>query len=213
MEERGVGEVAAEAGGAAGAEHERGEAELGGGLLRGHEVTVDDEARRAGLPPLVVGGDHRREHVAEGRRRLTAVHGDVQGYDDVDDVTIRGDVGRDAVGHLGERELRVARRVDRVEAGVEHGDGQLAAAAATAAVERAGALQHRVDVALERKREHQHPAPPAASIAAAAARRSVDAGHRVARRVSARAREAKQTGRCVYRFISCGWGGPHVSVT
>ncbi|RCV10107.1 hypothetical protein SETIT_2G085400v2 [Setaria italica] len=62
----------------------------------------------------------------------------------------RGDVGRDAVGHGQESELQAVRGVRR---GVEHGDCE------APRVERVGELQHRVDVALERQREHQDAAP------------------------------------------------------
>ena len=176
MKKHVVGEVAAKAGGAAGAEHERGDPQPGGGLLHGEEMGVDDEARDAGLP--LAGGDHRGEHLADvGRRRgaalvLRGLHGGVHGEDDLGAATARGDVGRDAVGDLDDRELRVARRVERVEAGVEHGDAQ-----AAAAVERAGQLQHRVGVALERQREHQHPAPPLAAVARSSSD-DAGAGHR-----------------------------------
>ena len=51
MVEHVVGPEQAEARGAAGVQHERGQAEAGGGLLRGGEGGVEDQARQPGLGP------------------------------------------------------------------------------------------------------------------------------------------------------------------
>ena len=140
-----VSHEASEAGRARRPQHERLEADRRGGPRHGEEVGVEDDARGGGL--LLV-REHRLEDAPEGRR-LLRLHGGVHGVEDADDVAGRGDAGGDAVGHGHEPELRTAPGVRRVEARVVHGDGE------PPRVERVGQLQHRVDVALERQREHQ----------------------------------------------------------
>ena len=65
---------------------------------------------------------------------------------------------RDGVRHVDEGEPRVARGVRRVERRVKDRDGE------PPRVERAGQLQHRADVALERQREQHHARPPARTV-------------------------------------------------
>ena len=131
----------------AGVEHECGQAEGGGGLLGGGEGGVEDQAHQPGLPLRRRRSHERRERGADAPGGL---HGGVEGKDLGDAVGAGGAGGlRDGVGHRDEGEARVARGVRRVERRVEDGDCEPPRA------ERAGQLQHRADVALERQREQR----------------------------------------------------------
>jgi len=141
----GVRHEASEAGSAGGAQHQRPEPDRRSSAGHGEEVGVEDDARGRGQRLV---RDHGLEDGPEGRRPV-GLHGGVHGLDDVDDVPGRRDVGRDAVGDRHELELPVARGVRRVEARVEHGHRE------PPRVQHVAQLQHRVDVALERQREHQ----------------------------------------------------------
>jgi len=137
-----VGPEQPEAGGAAGLKHERGNPEASAGVLRGGEGGVEDEARQPRCPLLC---EERRERVADVARGL---HGGVQGEELGDAAVVRrGRHGlRDDVRHGDEGDPgRVARGVRRVERRVEDGDGE------PPRVQRAGEVQHRAEVALERQ--------------------------------------------------------------
>jgi hypothetical protein len=139
-----VGPEQTEAGRAACVQHERWQPEAGRRRLRSGERGTDDQARQPRPFVLLLLGQERREHVANAAGRL---HGGVE-CEDLGDA-VAGHVGRDGVRHLDEGEPRVPRRVRRVEGRVEDGYGE------PARVERAGELQHRADVALERQREQR----------------------------------------------------------
>ena len=78
MVEHVVGPEEAEAGSAAGVEHERGQAEGGGVLLGGREGGVEDQARQPGLPLRRRRRHERRERGADTPGGL---HGVVEGND------------------------------------------------------------------------------------------------------------------------------------
>jgi hypothetical protein len=143
-----VGEHAAERGGAVCPQHERRDAQPVCRAQRRVALPVDHRAR-----DVLATTEQRREGLPEGR-----LAGGVQGQELRDDV---GAEGRDLVGERrlvdgDEGELRVARGVGGVEAGVEDRHGE------APRMEQLGELEHRTDVALERQRE-QHD-PPAAML-------------------------------------------------
>ena len=150
----------AEAGSAAGAQHERGHAEPPRNVQERQKVGVGDEARDVVLPRCLLLRLRRRQQRGQAlpERSLTgAVHGEdvLDGHLE----GIRAALRRQAVGddgHGDEVVGRVAGLVGGVEVGVEDGDGE------PARVEEAGELEHGVDVALVREREEQHAAAPVA---------------------------------------------------
>ena len=116
-------------------EHERGQAEGGGGLLGGGEGGVEDQARQPGLP--LRRRRRRHERRERGADAPGGLHGGVEGKDLGDAVGAGG--LRDGVGHRDEGEARVVSGVRRIERRVEDGDGEPPRA------ERAGQLQHRAE--------------------------------------------------------------------
>ncbi|WVZ62531.1 hypothetical protein U9M48_012270 [Paspalum notatum var. saurae] len=143
------GEDAEERGGAVGRQHERGDVGTAG---RGqHPVPVAVDHRAGDLTrPLRLQVAAALQQLLEGRlERLLA--GVVQPHDPPRHVGVGEDVGGDELADGHEGEVRVARGVGRVQVGVQHGDAEAPAA------EELGELEHRGDVASERKRE-QHDA-------------------------------------------------------
>uniref|UniRef100_A0A0A9FGJ5 Uncharacterized protein n=1 Tax=Arundo donax TaxID=35708 RepID=A0A0A9FGJ5_ARUDO len=143
--EHGERHKAAEAGGAAGAQHQRRYAKPPRGVHQRQQVRVGDEARHVALP-----GQQGGEPVPE-RRRARAV----QGEDVLDGGLhrVRGALREDPAGGDGDEVVvGVEGCVGPVEVGVEDGDGE------ATRVEEAGELEHGVDVSLVREREEQHAA-------------------------------------------------------
>jgi hypothetical protein len=141
-----VGEHAAERGGAVCPQRERRDAQPVCRAQRRVALPVDHRAR-----DVLATTEQRREGLPEGR-----LAGGVQGQELRDDVGGHGLVGERRLVDGDEGELRVARGVGGVEAGVEDRHGE------APRMEQRGELERRTDVALERQRE-QHD-PPAAML-------------------------------------------------
>lgn len=155
------GEHAEEGGGAVGAEGEGGDGDTRGGAQHPVPLPVDHHAGDDGSSTAA-----RRQKLLGERRLERRLAGGVEPDHLLHHVGAGDDVGGEGLADGHEGEVPVARRVRRVEVGVEHGDAQPPRA------EELPELEHLGDVAPEREREHHDAA------AGGSGSTSVVAGHR-----------------------------------